>query len=46
MSWSIGKSIIRKDAVEKVTGTAKYTADAPTSNMYHVKLVISQHAHA
>lgn len=46
MSWSIGKSIQRKDALEKVTGAAKYTADYTTTNMLHVKLVISSHAHA
>lgn len=27
MTGAIGKSIHRKDALEKVTGTAKYTAD-------------------
>lgn len=46
MSWSIGKSIHRKDAVEKVTGAAKYTADESSATMYHVKLVVSSHAHA
>lgn len=46
MSWSIGKSILRKDAVEKVTGVAKYTADESVTPMYHVKLVVSSCAHA
>ena len=46
MTWSVGKSIQRKDAVEKVSGTAKYTADYTTTDMMHVKLVTSPHAHA
>ncbi len=46
MSRSIGKSIYRKEAIEKVTGGAKYTDDYKTSQMLHVKLVISSYAHA
>ncbi len=46
MSWSIGKSVQRKEALEKVTGVAKYTADYSTPNMLHVKLVVSSYAHA
>ncbi len=46
MTWNIGKSIKRKDAIEKVHGTAKYTADYISPNMLHVKLVTSPHAHA
>ncbi|MFC0560257.1 xanthine dehydrogenase family protein molybdopterin-binding subunit [Halalkalibacter alkalisediminis] len=46
MSWSIGKSIIRKEAFEKVTGAAKYTDDYSTKEMLHIKLVVSSHAHA
>lgn len=46
MSWSIGKSIHRKDALEKVTGAAKYTADESDISMYHVRMLISSHAHA
>lgn len=46
MTWNIGKSIQRKDAIEKVHGTAKYTADYLPTNTLHVKLVTSQHAHA
>ena len=46
MSWSIGKSVYRKDALEKVTGAAKYTADTSTLDMYHIKLVVSSYAHA
>ncbi|WP_209125277.1 xanthine dehydrogenase family protein molybdopterin-binding subunit [Alkalihalobacillus sp. BA299] len=46
MSWSIGKSIYRKEAYEKVTGKAKYTDDYSTKGMLHVKLVVSSYAHA
>ncbi|WP_139193830.1 xanthine dehydrogenase family protein molybdopterin-binding subunit [Anaerobacillus alkalidiazotrophicus] len=46
MSWSVGKSIYRKDSFEKVTGTAKYTDDYSSTNMLHVKLVVSSYAHA
>lgn len=46
MSWSIGKSVHRKDGLEKVTGAAKYTADTSTIDMYHIKLVVSSYAHA
>lgn len=46
MTGTIGKSIQRKDAVEKVTGTAKYTADYTNHDLYHIKLVTSEYAHA
>lgn len=46
MTRTIGKSIHRKDALEKVTGTAKYTADYTANDLYHVKLVTSEYAHA
>lgn len=46
MAWSIGKSIHRKDALEKVTGTAKFTADYMKKDLYHIKLVTSKYAHA
>ncbi|MFS1511432.1 xanthine dehydrogenase family protein molybdopterin-binding subunit [Chengkuizengella sp. SCS-71B] len=42
----IGKSVIRKDALDKVTGKAKYTADDLSVSMLHAKMVISPHAHA
>ena len=42
----IGKGIIRKDALEKVTGKAKYTADELTTGTLHVEKVISPYAHA
>lgn len=42
----IGKGIIRKEALEKVTGKAKYTADEFTSGTLYVEKIISPHAHA
>ena len=46
MDWMIGKSIPRKEAEEKVTGSAKYTDDKSDAQMLHVKLKVSTHAHA
>ncbi|KIL45157.1 xanthine dehydrogenase family protein molybdopterin-binding subunit [Jeotgalibacillus soli] len=43
---TIGKSIIRKEALDKVTGKAKYTGDYQSSSMLHAKMVISPYAHA
>ncbi|MDP5276246.1 xanthine dehydrogenase family protein molybdopterin-binding subunit [Chengkuizengella axinellae] len=43
---TIGKSIIRKEALDKVTGTAKYTSDHLSLPMLHAKMVISPYAHA
>ncbi len=42
----IGKSVIRKDAFEKVTGRAKYTADELGGPSLHAKMVISPYGHA
>ncbi|MDQ0337887.1 CO/xanthine dehydrogenase Mo-binding subunit [Caldalkalibacillus uzonensis] len=42
----IGKSVYRKESLDKVTGTAKYTDDLPSLGMLHAKLVTSPHAHA
>lgn len=42
----IGKSIIRKEAEEKVTGTARYTNDFTLAGMLSCKLVISPYGHA
>ncbi len=42
----VGKSIQRIDAVEKVTGRAKFTTDFKMGNMLHAKAVLSPHAHA
>jgi CO/xanthine dehydrogenase Mo-binding subunit len=42
----IGKGVIRKDAWEKVTGQAKYTADMQETGMLHTGKVISPYGHA
>ncbi|MDQ0199680.1 xanthine dehydrogenase family protein molybdopterin-binding subunit [Neobacillus ginsengisoli] len=42
----IGKSIIRKDAFEKVTGKARYTHDHHSVTMLSGKVVISPYGHA
>ncbi|KJF27143.1 aldehyde oxidase [Clostridium aceticum] len=43
---SIGKSVFRKESLEKVTGAAKYTDDYSSKDMLHIKLVVSPYAHA
>lgn len=45
-SISIGKSIQRKEAWDKVTGVAKYTDDYIVPGILYAKLVTSPHAHA
>ncbi|ANS48796.1 xanthine dehydrogenase molybdenum-binding subunit [Bacillus thuringiensis] len=42
----IGKSITRKEAMEKVTGRAKYIDDENETGILHVKLLTSEYAHA
>ncbi|SDM93694.1 CO or xanthine dehydrogenase, Mo-binding subunit [Fictibacillus solisalsi] len=42
----IGKSVFRKEAWEKVTGTARYTADYPATDSLHARIVVSPYAHA
>lgn len=42
----IGKSVIRKEAFDKVTGKAKYTADELVGPSLHVKMVTSPYGHA
>ncbi|MCQ6281972.1 xanthine dehydrogenase family protein molybdopterin-binding subunit [Bacillus sp. EB600] len=42
----IGKSIIRKEALDKVTGRARYTNDYNLAGMLSCKLVISPYGHA
>lgn len=42
----VGTSVIRKDAVPKVTGEAKFAADYYPENMLHCKLLFSEHPHA
>ena len=41
-----GKSLIRKDAVEKVKGEMKYIPDIHLPRMLHAKFLRSPHAHA
>ncbi|WP_455675549.1 xanthine dehydrogenase family protein molybdopterin-binding subunit [Pradoshia sp.] len=43
---TIGQSVIRKEAWNKVTGRALYTADIETGNILYVQKVISPYAHA
>ena len=43
---TIGKSVQRIDAIEKVTGSAKYAPDLKMEGMLHAKLLRSPHAHA
>ena len=42
----VGQSIARPDALDKVTGAAKYPADLVTPEMAQMKVVFSQRAHA
>lgn len=42
----IGKSVIRKEAWDKVTGQAQYTDDFQSPGTLHAKMVISPYAHA
>ncbi|MBM4761870.1 xanthine dehydrogenase family protein molybdopterin-binding subunit [Bacillus sp. B15-48] len=42
----IGKSVIRQEAWDKVTGRAKYTADFHTVDAFHVEMIKSPYAHA
>ncbi|MBS4224299.1 xanthine dehydrogenase family protein molybdopterin-binding subunit [Lederbergia citrea] len=42
----IGKSVIRKEAADKVTGVAKYTNDFQETGTLHAKMLISPFAHA
>ncbi|HEY3355303.1 MAG TPA: molybdopterin cofactor-binding domain-containing protein, partial [Polyangia bacterium] len=42
----VGKSVNRVDAVEKVTGEARYVADLTLPGMLHAKVLRSPHAHA
>lgn len=43
---AVGRSFFRKDAINKVTGAAKYTADLKTSGTLYAELIISPYAHA
>ena len=42
----LGKSVTRKDAVEKVKGEAKYMPDIQLPKMLHAKFLRSPHGHA
>ncbi|MFN4133290.1 MAG: xanthine dehydrogenase family protein molybdopterin-binding subunit, partial [Candidatus Hadarchaeales archaeon] len=42
----VGKEVARVDAVEKVTGSAIYTADIKLHGMLHARLLKSPYAHA
>ncbi len=42
----LGKSVVRKDAVEKVKGTARYVSDIQLPGMLHAKFLRSPYAHA
>jgi CO/xanthine dehydrogenase Mo-binding subunit len=43
---TIGKSVIRKDAHDKVRGIARFNRDEITPGILHAKMVISPYAHA
>ena len=43
---AVGQSIQRKEALDKVTGAAKYAADFTVPGLLHACLVTSTHAHA
>lgn len=42
----IGNDVLRKEAWNKVTGTAKYNIDETVSSIFHAKILTSVHAHA
>jgi CO/xanthine dehydrogenase Mo-binding subunit len=42
----LGKSLVRKDAIEKAKGEAKYIPDIQLPRMLHAKFLRSPHAHA
>ena len=42
----VGTNLARKDAVEKVTGSVRYTVDVDLPNMLHAKVLRSPRAHA
>lgn len=43
---SVGKSVTRKEAYDKVTGRARYTADILRPGSLHARLLTSTQAHA
>jgi CO/xanthine dehydrogenase Mo-binding subunit len=46
MTTSIGQSLPRIDALDKVTGEAKYSGDLVRPGMLHMKVLFAGHAHA
>jgi len=46
MDTQLGKDIVRKEALSKVTGAAKYTDDIIEPDALHAKLLTSPYAHA
>lgn len=46
MSTSINENIHRKEAWDKVSGNAKYTADKPVTGYLHARILTSPHPHA
>ena len=42
----VGRSVIRRDFTEKVTGAARYTVDITPPGCLHAKVLRSDHAHA
>ncbi|MDP9375464.1 MAG: xanthine dehydrogenase family protein molybdopterin-binding subunit, partial [Chloroflexota bacterium] len=42
----LGKSIVRVDGRDKVTGQTRYSGDLRLPDMLHAKLALSQHARA
>lgn len=42
----VGKSVQRKEALNKVTGVARYTDDYNAPGLLHARMLISPHAHA
>jgi len=42
----IGRSVNRRDALEKVTGQAEYSSDIALPGMLHAKILRCPHAHA
>jgi CO/xanthine dehydrogenase Mo-binding subunit len=43
---AIGSNVLRRDAPEKLTGRARYTADLKLPGLAHARLVLSPHASA
>ncbi|MFC1864060.1 4-hydroxybenzoyl-CoA reductase subunit alpha, partial [Thermodesulfobacteriota bacterium] len=43
---TVGRSLPRIDAVEKVTGNARFAPDLKMEGMLHARLLRSPHAHA